>query len=104
MAASLKIREATLGDEHVKVAETLNSLALLYMSWDRTRRCERLFQRAVAIYEKALGENHTAVATVLRNMVVYYRKVGKAEKAAAAEERARSILSRKGSRSREDTL
>ena len=79
IADALKIREATLGPNHLDVAESLSDLASMLLVRGDYVRPEPLYQRALAIYEKTLderarhrsrGEVQALIAGVLNNLAL----------------------------------
>ena len=64
---ALAIREKQLGAEHPHVANSLNSLAILYQSQGKYTEAEPLYQKAIAICSEKLGENHPDTQTVKNN-------------------------------------
>jgi CHAT domain-containing protein/Tfp pilus assembly protein PilF len=73
---ALALREKVLGPYHLDVAETLNSLAILYSIMGDDAQAERSFKRALTIREKALGPQHPALAQVLNNLALIYHTKG----------------------------
>jgi hypothetical protein len=64
-AASLQ--EATLGELHPDLANTLNNLAVVYETLDRPSDAERCYRRAYTIAIAALAPDHAFVATSEKN-------------------------------------
>ena len=58
------------------MAQSLNSLAVLYYSLGDYARAEPLYKRSLAIYEKALGPEHPDVAQSLNSLAELYRSLG----------------------------
>jgi hypothetical protein len=83
------MRESLLGGAHPEVAEAQNNLAMV--RWERGQRGEadRLFSRALAIYERSYGPAHAYTLTVLESLRDLHREWEAAEPgkghAAAAE-------------------
>jgi tetratricopeptide (TPR) repeat protein len=67
---ALALLEKALGPNHPNVADSLNTLAVLYQAQGAYTRAERLLIRALDIREKALGPHHPTVATNLNNLAV----------------------------------
>jgi CHAT domain-containing protein/Tfp pilus assembly protein PilF len=65
---ALAIREKALGAEHLAVAQSLNSLAILYEAKGNYGRAEPLYQRTLTLREKLQGAEHPEVATALNNL------------------------------------
>ncbi len=76
LEAALKEAEA-FGPDDVRLATSLNNLALLYKAQGRYAEAEPLYKRSLAIDEKALGPEHPDVATSLNNLAELYRARGK---------------------------
>ena len=87
----LAIREQVLGSSHIDVAQSLNSLALLYEAQGKYQQAEPLYQRSLTISEKALGKSHPDVATVLNNLAELYRLQGKYQQAEPLYQRSLAI-------------
>ncbi len=71
--------EATksFGPADLRLATTLNNLAVLYDEQGRYAEAEPLYKRALAIMEQALGPEHPDVATNLDNLASLYLFQGK---------------------------
>ena len=86
------MREATLGPDHVLVAESLSDLASILLVKGDFVRPEPLFQRALVIYEKAYADATGDAATdmqlrtaeVLNNLALLYDRRGNYERAEIA--------------------
>jgi CHAT domain-containing protein/Tfp pilus assembly protein PilF len=74
---SLEIREKKLGPDHLDVALSLNSLALVYKATGRYAEAEPLYNRSLEIRESKLGKDHPAVAVSLNNLAELYRETGR---------------------------
>jgi tetratricopeptide (TPR) repeat protein/CHAT domain-containing protein len=74
---ALQLNEAELGTDHPKVAESLNSLAILYKNTGRYVEAESLYQRSLAIRKQAFGPDHPKVATGLNNLGILYDVQGR---------------------------
>ena len=74
---SLAIREKSLGPEHLDVATSLNSLALLYADQRKYNAAEPLLKRSIGIRLKALGPEHPYVAAAVKDLAVIYRNQGR---------------------------
>jgi CHAT domain-containing protein len=88
---SLEMREQVLGTEHLDVAETLNRLAVIYVTKNEFAKAEPLYQRALAIREKSLGADHLFVTNSLENLAHLHRLKGDYDKAEPLYQRALSI-------------
>jgi CHAT domain-containing protein/Tfp pilus assembly protein PilF len=89
---ALEIREKILGPDHRDVADTLNSLATVYVNKGAYAKAEPLFQRALAVYEKALGPEHPSVARPLNNLAILYWNRSEYDKAEPLSRRALAIF------------
>ena len=83
--ASLRIREATLGPDHLDVADSLSDLASMFLVRGDYVQPEPLYQRALAIYEKQSASSQTSapgadvqllIADVLSNLAFLSQRRG----------------------------
>jgi tetratricopeptide (TPR) repeat protein/transcriptional regulator with XRE-family HTH domain len=88
---ALVIREQALGVEHPAVAQSLTSLAQLYVDTGRYDQAQSLYQRAVTIYESRGGLTHPDMAQSLNSLALVYYEQGKYEQAEPLYQRALSI-------------
>jgi tetratricopeptide (TPR) repeat protein len=88
---ALAIREKALGPDHLDVAQSLSSLAAIYVYQGRYADAEPLERRALAINEKALGPDHLDVAQSLNNLAVLYNEQGRYAEAEPLYRRALTI-------------
>ena len=65
-----KIREKSLGSEHLTTATSYNNLALLYKEMGRYQEAEPFFQKALMITETKLGRARPATAAILNNLAL----------------------------------
>lgn len=65
---ALALQEKRLGTDHPDVADSLNHLAMFYVSQGKYAQAESLFESALAIYQKTLGLENCRVATELSNL------------------------------------
>ncbi|HNM52473.1 MAG TPA: tetratricopeptide repeat protein, partial [Candidatus Obscuribacter sp.] len=65
------------GAEDVRVATTLNNLALVCETQGKYVEAEPLYKRALAIYEKVRGAEHPDLATAMNNLALVYEAQGK---------------------------
>ena len=72
------------------MATGLNNLAWLYLA-TYDGRAERLFKRALAIWEKAHGPDHPNVAATLAGLAKLYRITNRIAEAEKLEQRAAKI-------------
>jgi tetratricopeptide (TPR) repeat protein len=78
---ALKVREAAVGGNHVKVAPALSALALLYEREKNFSEAEPLFLRALTIHEAKFAPESFAVISDVRNLAECYRSQGKIQEA-----------------------
>jgi tetratricopeptide (TPR) repeat protein len=88
---ALAIRQASLGSDHVEVAQSLTNLGMLYATLGRSGDAEPLFKRSLAIYEKAFGPNHPDVSAALSNLANLYQSQGRYADAEASYKRSLAI-------------
>src|SRR5207302_429936 len=88
---ALVVRKGAMGAEHLEVANTLDSLALLYRDQRQNVQAEPLFRRALAILEKALGPGHLNVAILLNNLAGVYKDESQYAEAESLYQRAMRI-------------
>jgi tetratricopeptide (TPR) repeat protein len=69
---SLRIRERTLGPDHLDVSETLNNLGTVLYQRKEYTKAEAALQRALFITRKHLGSDHPDVAVTLSNLGILY--------------------------------
>ena len=79
------------GDQNLRLAGSLNNLALVYGAQGRYAEAEPLYLRALAIEEEVLGPEHPHVATNLDNLAVLYLTQGKYAEAEPLHQRALTI-------------
>jgi len=70
-----------LGKEDPRLAESLNSVAVLYATQGKQVEAEPIFRRALEINENVLGPVHPAVAITLKNLAILYATQGKSAEA-----------------------
>lgn len=90
LEAALKEAEA-FGPDDVRLAASLNNLALLYEARARDAEAEPFYKRSLAIDEKALGPEHPDVATSLNNLALIYDAQGRYGEAEPLYKRALAI-------------
>ena len=88
---AIAIREKVLGADHVKVAESLNLLAIIYDDKHEYAKAEPLNVRALTIREKTLGPDHPDVARSLFNLAWLYKVKQEFAKAEATYQRVLAI-------------
>jgi CHAT domain-containing protein len=74
---ALTIYEQMLGQEHFKVANSLDTLADLYLSQKNYSQAEPLYQRALSIREKRLKQLPLGVVSSLNTLAGLYKEQGK---------------------------
>ena len=78
----LAIREKAFGANHLDLASSLNSLAMVLPGGQgRYEEAEPLHLRARMIWEATLGEEHPNVATSFSNLALLYNLSGRREEA-----------------------
>ncbi|MBW4495082.1 MAG: tetratricopeptide repeat protein [Oscillatoria princeps RMCB-10] len=65
---ALELTRRLLGEEHLNVAFTLNSVAELYHTQGRYAEAEPLYRQALEVWRRRHGEEHPDVATALNNL------------------------------------
>lgn len=88
---ALAIRKQVLEPDDPAIAESLNSLAMLFRLEGNHEQAENFHQQALAIRKKSLGPQHPATAESLNNLGVLYRSQGKYERAEPLLKQALSI-------------
>jgi serine/threonine-protein kinase len=78
---ALEIRQRTLGQEHLEVAESLTNLGVVLKDKGDLEAAEPMLRRALAIRQKLLGEAHLAVALSLNDLGLVLRDKGKPDEA-----------------------
>jgi len=72
---SFRIREATVGPDHLDISEVLNNLGVVQLQRKHYADAESSLKRALAITEMHSGKEHPDVATVLNNLGnLYYQR------------------------------
>src|SRR4030095_7107088 len=79
------------GPADLRLAASLNNLALLYKIQAKYAEAEPIYQRALGIVEKALGPEHPSLASILNNIAELDRSLGKYTEAEAIYQRALAI-------------
>ncbi len=91
---ALSIRERTLGSEHIEVASSLHSLAVVLWYRGRYADAQPLNERALMIRERALGADHPDVASSLNMLGILHTHQGNYAEAQPLYERALAIRER----------
>ena len=76
LEGSLAIHEKTLGEDHPKVAGSLNSLANLLNETGDYAAAKSFFERALAIWEKGPGTDGLRVAETTNNLAILLEDTG----------------------------
>jgi tetratricopeptide (TPR) repeat protein len=75
---ALAIRGRTLPQNDLSIALSLNSLAFMYYVWGiRYDEAEKLFERALPIFDQAIGMDHPKTSHCLSNLALLYATQGK---------------------------
>lgn len=90
---SLSVAEATYGHNHVKVANSANSLAGFYLRQGHGDKAEPLLKRALSIFEAELGPDHPRVGTTIGNLGMVYLQLGRTAEADKLFKRAEAFPS-----------
>lgn len=85
------LSEIYIGPWHPQAPEILDNLPGLYLKEKRFVEGENIYGDALEIMLSNLGAEHLNIAKVSDNMARFYRKMGKADKAAEAQIRAKNI-------------
>ena len=89
------LAEKEFGVNHPTFAIHLNNLATLYFVHSRDNEAERLYKRALSIFENVLP-NHYEVAITLENYADLLRVANRSDEAEVLEARAATIRSKQG--------
>ena len=89
---ALALREKMLGPNDPDLAESLGTVAKLYMLEGRLADAEPYLSRAVGIVEKAVGRDHPAFGVVLNMLGELYIRQGRHDEAEATLKRALANL------------
>ena len=88
---ALALRRESLSAEHLDVASSLNSLAVLRQETGQYAAADSLFRAALALQEKGLGPDDPAVAATLHNWGTLLHVQGQYERADSLFQRALTI-------------
>ncbi len=80
--------------DHLRIAEAINDLALLYYNQAKYSEAEPLFLRSLDIAVQGVGPEHSRVAETLCNLALLYRERGKYSEAESLFLRALAIRER----------
>jgi len=89
---SLKIREAVLGEGHIKIAQNCQSLANAYIQTSDLEMATNYLQKALQIYEQNNQDKHPNVADILNSLGFVNYSQGEFTNALTLYERAKKIL------------
>lgn len=89
--AALATRERLLGEDHESLAPLLNNIANLAIQQGDVERGERLFWRALNIFEGHFGPDHPNVASNLNNLGIFKGNHGDPEASVELHRRALNI-------------
>jgi tetratricopeptide (TPR) repeat protein len=74
---AIALLEKALGPDNTNVAQSLNSLAMVYIALGRYLDAEPLCKRSVEILEKGFGPDHVNVVPSLITLAILYEKQGR---------------------------
>ena len=92
---ALMVAEETFGPNDLKVAESLDNLAIYYQALDNYKEAEGLYRRALAIMEKNLSPYDHYLAIFMDYLSDFYAKVGNNIEAERLRNRAKAIRGKK---------
>jgi tetratricopeptide (TPR) repeat protein len=78
---ALTINRKLLGNEHLRVAQSINNLGMLVYRKGAYSEAENLFREALEMNRKILGEEHPEISTNLNNLALVVRDKGNYEEA-----------------------
>ena len=87
----MQIRETVLGPDHVAVAADLAALAALVQEQHRFDEAEKLYRRAIAIFEAAFGPMHYELGVNYNNLAALHAAEGNLREAENLYQRALDI-------------
>jgi tetratricopeptide (TPR) repeat protein len=87
------------GPKDLRMAATLNDLAMIYDQTKRFKQAEEFYKRSLQIREGALGKTHEDVATSYNNLANLYKDLGRYADAEPLYKRAIEIYSLKNNKS-----
>ena len=68
---TLSISFEEIGDDHPRVADTYNNMAVVYYNQGKYDEALAMYEKALSIKLKKLGDDHPDVADTYNNMAVY---------------------------------
>ena len=92
---ALELIKEKFGQNHLQVATSLDTLALIYYTQGKYQQTEPLYKEALSIKENILGKNHPDLIHLLDNMSKFYRTIGNEAEAQEIEKRIARIHSSK---------
>lgn len=92
---ALEVAKQTFGAEDIRVAESMDNLAIYSQAVGDNIAAEDLYKKALAILEKKLPPNDHYLAIFMNYVAGFYRKIGKPGEAARLEEKAKKIRAMK---------
>ena len=84
----MEIRREVLGEKHLDYANSLNSLAGLYLRMGNCADAEPRYRKAMEIHREILGEKHPYYAISLNDMAALYAATGREIEASKLMEQA----------------
>lgn len=85
---ALKIREKTLGPDHLDTANSYNNIGIVNAHLNRNSDSLIYFKKALKIYEKKLGTTHPVVASIYNSIGMVYNNLKEFEKALKSHDKA----------------
>lgn len=92
---ALKVAEKTFGPEDLKVAESLDNLAIYSQAVNDNKNAENYYRRALAILEKKLAPDDQYLAVFLDYVGDFLVRTGKEDEGTKLKERAKNIRRKK---------
>ena len=90
-AKALKVAIETFGPDDLKVAESMDNLAIYNQALGNYAESEKLYEKALSIMEKKLPLNDHYLAIFMDYVASFYKKIGKNDKARELHERVNKI-------------
>lgn len=88
---ALKLAEEAFGPEDLKVAESMDNLAIYSQGIGDYAGAEKLYESALAIMEKKLPPSDHYLAIFMDYVAEFYGRIGKKDREKALRERAKAI-------------
>jgi tetratricopeptide (TPR) repeat protein len=89
---SLRIGQATFGEQHPTLSTLLSNLGMGYFKLGRLDDAEKFLQKASALCGQKLGEDHPACGEIVSNYSLVLRKLGRKHEANLLERRCQQIV------------